>query len=169
MRVTSSASPNYNERPKGVLPSLLVLHADASAKASSSVAWIRRADSRVSYHALVDRDGTVYMFVPLGKRAWHAGESVYQGRKNVNDFSLGLAFANLNNGVEPYTDAQYESGALLAAEWMKRFPTIGLDRITTHAAIAPGRKTDPLGFDMERFKALIRTPPPYPACEDKAA
>ena len=155
MRVTSAASPNYNERPKGVLPSVLVLHADASAKASSSVAWIRRSDSKVSYHALVDRSGEVFMFVPLGKRAWHAGESSYNGRKNVNDFSVGLAFANRNDGVEPYTDAQYEIGALLANEWMKRFPTIGLDRITTHAAISPGRKTDPLGFDVERFRSLI--------------
>lgn len=166
MRVTSAASPNYNERPKGVLPSVLVLHADASPKASASVAWIRRSDSKVSYHALVDRDGTVYMFVPLGKRAWHAGVSEYQGRKNVNDFSLGLAFANRNDGIEPYTDAQYEIGALLAAQWMVRFPTIGLDRITTHAIISPGRKTDPMGFDMERFKALIR--PEYPNCKEPA-
>jgi AmpD protein len=156
VRVTSAASPNYNERPKGMVVDTLVLHADASPKASASVAWIRRQDSKVSYHALVDRDGTVFMFVPLGKRAWHAGLSEYRGRKNVNDFSLGLSFANKNDGVEPYTDAQYEIGALLASEWMKRFPAIGLDRITTHAAISPGRKTDPLGFDVERFRSLIR-------------
>lgn len=164
MRITSAASPNWNERPKGVVPDTLVLHADASTKASASVAWIRRADSKVSYHALVDRDGTVYLFVPLGKRAWHAGLSEYRGRKNVNDFSLGLAFANRNDGIEPYTDAQYEIGALLASQWMVRFPTIGLDRITTHALISPGRKTDPLGFDVERFKALIR--PEYPSCKE---
>lgn len=156
MRVTSAASPNYNERPKGVVVDTLVLHADASPKASSSVAWIRRADAKVSYHALVDRDGQVFMFVPLGKRAWHAGVSEYRGRKNVNDFSLGLSFANTNDGEELYTDAQYEVGALLACEWMKRFPAIGLDRITTHAAISPGRKTDPLGFDLDRFRFLIK-------------
>lgn len=32
---------------------------------------------------------------------------------------------------------------------------ISIDRITTHAEIAPGRKTDPVRFDMTRFKTLV--------------
>lgn len=154
MRVTDAQSPNCNDRPRGCEVSVIVLHADASTKASASVSWIRSATSKVSYHALVDRDGSVFTFVPTGKRAWHAGKSSYGGRENVNDFSLGLAFANDNRG-EAYTDSQYQVAALLCVEWMKLFPRITPERITTHAAIAPGRKTDPLGFDMARFRALV--------------
>lgn len=147
----AAASPNHNARPKGVAIDTLVLHADASPDAKSSISWIRSPESKVSYHVLIDRDGSVYRFVDTARRAWHAGKSVFQGRENVNDFSIGLSFANRNDGKEPYTDLQYQVGAAVAAGWMRVHPAITLDRITTHAAISPGRKTDPLGFDLPRF------------------
>lgn len=150
-------SPNHSPRPKGTVVDCLVIHADGAAKASASVSWIRSKESKVSYHVLIDRDGSVYSFVPLDRKAWHAGVSEYRGRKNVNDFSLGMAFSNRNDGLEPYTDMQYQVGAAIAAEWMQRFPAVTLDRITTHAAIAPGRKTDPGPcFDLLQFVALVR-------------
>lgn len=151
-----SPSPNHNTRPAGTVVDAVVLHADAAPRAADSVSWIRSAKSKVSYHALIDRDGSVYAFVPPERRAWHAGVSEYKGRANVNDFSLGLAFANRNDGVEPYTDLQYQVGAVVVAEWMRRFPAVTPDRITTHAAIAPSRKTDPKGFDVPQFVALVK-------------
>lgn len=155
MKVIAVASPNHNARPAGVSVDTLVLHADAAAQASSSVGWIRARESGVSYHALVDRDGTVYRFVETARRAWACGKSTFAGRSDVNDFSVSLAFANRNDG-EPYTELQYQVGAALTAEWMKKHPAITFERITTHAIISPGRKTDPFGFDLERFVALVR-------------
>jgi N-acetyl-anhydromuramyl-L-alanine amidase AmpD len=146
-------SPNQNTRPAPV--SCIVLHADASDNAQGSVSWILSPESKVSYHVLIDRDGTTYHFVPVEKRAWHAGVSTFQGKSNVNDFSIGLSFANKNDGHEPYTEAQLDVAAALCKEWMKRFPAITKDRITTHAIIAPGRKTDPKGFDLAGFKARL--------------
>lgn len=109
----------------------------------------------------------IYRLVAEGRRAWHAGVSSYHGRDNVNDFSIGLAFSNSGPGdpPEPYTDAQYANGAKLCADiWTRR--GLDLTRITTHAAVSPGRKTDPWGhFDLHRFFVAVangRFPPPDP-------
>lgn len=156
VKITAVASPNYNQRPATARVDTIVLHADAAPHAGGTVSWVRSAASKVSYHALVDRDGTVYRFVDTAHRAWHAGTSEFKGRDNVNDFSIGLAFANLNDGVETYTDVQYAVGSAVVAAWMRVHSAITLDRITTHAIIAPHRKTDPKGFDMPRFLDLVK-------------
>jgi len=166
MKVVAVASPNHSARPETARVDTIVLHADAAADAQASISWIRSPKSKVSYHSLVDRDGTVYRFVEPARRAWHAGVSTFMGKDNVNDFSLGLSFANRNDGKEPYTDAQYVSGAAVAAGWMKLFPGITFARITTHAAIRDAwrrrypeaePKHDPgILFDFDRFVALVR-------------
>lgn len=156
MKVSYVPSPNHGNRPARTVIDTVVLHADAADNAQASVSWIKSPASKVSYHALIDRSGEVFHFVDSEKRAWHAGVSSFKGRSNVNDFSIGLAFANKNDGVEPYTDEQYEVGAILVGAWMRLYPAISIPRITTHALIAPGRKTDPRGFDMPRFLDLVR-------------
>jgi N-acetylmuramoyl-L-alanine amidase len=157
MKLVAVASPNHNARPLGMPVDTIVLHADAAQNAQASVSWIKSPESGVSYHVLVDRDGTVYRFVESTRRAWACGKSTYLGREDVNDFSLSLAFANKNDGRERYTDLQYEVGAaIVATVWMPQFPALALERITTHAIISPGRKTDPVGFDMPRFIGLVR-------------
>lgn len=139
--VTFVRSPNFGRRPPGARVDCVVLHADASRSEVGTINWIRRPEAKVSYHYLVHRDGAITQFVPGEMRAWHAGVSVFQGRPNVNDYSLGVAFANDQRG-EPFRVAQLQAGVELVADlcWMYRIP---LTRITTHAAVAPGRKSDP--------------------------
>lgn len=148
---------NDNTRPPGTVIDTIVIHADAGKTAAGTVSWIENDGSDVSYHSFVERDGDLRRLVEPWRRAWHAGESHFGSRKNVNDFSLGLSFANRNDGVEEYTEIQYQVGAAEAAFWMRRYPRITLDRIVTHAMISPGRKTDPgPKFDMEKFKEYVR-------------
>lgn len=156
MKVTAITSPNQNQRPMGARIDTILLHADASADAKSSISWIRSDKSKVSYHTLIDRNGDIYHFVPPDKRAWHAGASEFMGKKDVNDFSIGLAFANKNDG-EQVTDAQLQSAVYVCRYWMDRYRLITPSRITTHALVATpaGRKNDPLGFDLEHFRALL--------------
>jgi len=45
---------------------------------------------RVSSHLLVARDGGLTQFVKFTDRAWHAGQSSYNGRSACNDFSIGV-------------------------------------------------------------------------------
>lgn len=138
---TFKRSPNFGRRPAGGRVDCLVLHADAGKSEAGTVSWICSPESKVSYHYLVHRDGTVTQFVAGEMRAWHAGASEFQGRRNVNDFSLGVSFANDQAG-EPFKVAQLQRGVELVADLVAAYG-IPLPRITTHAAIAPGRKHDP--------------------------
>ena len=60
--------------------------------------WMGRAESQVSYHYLIGRDGAVYRLVPEDRRAWHAGASVWEGRANCNDYSIGIGLSNDGRG-----------------------------------------------------------------------
>lgn len=159
MKLIQRPSPNSGLRPHGAAIDCIVLHATADSDTEASVRWCCTPASKVSYHAIVDRDGTVFSLVSPDRRAWHAGVSSFAGRPDCNDYSIGLSFGNKNDGHEAYTDVQYAVGAALVAAWMKLYPAITLERITTHAAIAlpAGRKTDPIKFDLERFRSLVST------------
>jgi N-acetylmuramoyl-L-alanine amidase len=143
-------SPNHSDR-RGNDVELIVLHCDASPNERGTISWIQSAESKVSYHALIGRDGTIYTFVPYDRMAWHAGKSEYQGRKHCNLYSVGLSFANRNNGKEALTPAQIDGMKALVADIRRRYGPIP---VTTHTAIAPGRKTDPEnapGFRLEDY------------------
>ena len=143
-------SPNHNDR-KGQAVKVIVLHADASPNERGCLSWLQSSESKVSYHALVGRDGKVYTVVPYDRRAWHAGKAEWSGHKDVNGISVGLCFSNKNDGKEPLTEAQKEAMRKLIAEVRGKY---GQVPVTTHAKVAPGRKTDPEnvpGFDLAQF------------------
>lgn len=99
------------------------------------------AQIRVSSHLYVKRDGTVIQFVPLNKRAWHAGVSSFRGRERCNDFSIGIEMQGTDD--LPFEDAQYESLVRITKQIQLLFPLISVDKIVGHEHISPVRKTDP--------------------------
>lgn len=155
-RWQSRPSPNKSKRPTGVRITAIVLHADAASRVDISLDWCRRPESRVSYHLLIGRTGNVFMLVHPEDRAWHAGVSELDGVRNVNDFSVGVCLSNRNDG-ESYHKAQLFEAASACAHLCKHYG-IPLDRIVTHASVARpvGRKTDPLGLDLEAFRATVK-------------
>ncbi len=96
------------------------------------------AHLRVSAHFFIRRDGELLQFVPITRRAWHAGVSNYCGRERCNDFSLGVEMEG--SDFEPFCDAQYDTLKQLIAQLKQVLPLLA---ITGHEYIAPGRKTDP--------------------------
>lgn len=164
-------SPNCDDRPGGCLPELIVVHGISLPPGQFGGPWIERLftnclppsvhpyfatlrDARVSAHALVRRDGSVIQFVPIGRRAWHAGESSWRGRACCNDFSIGIELEGTDTG--PYEDAQYAALARLVAGLFDAYPGLQPDALAGHVDIAPGRKTDPgPGFDWPRLRALV--------------
>jgi N-acetyl-anhydromuramyl-L-alanine amidase AmpD len=134
-----------------------VLHADASSRIDSSLDWVRRVESKVSYHVMIGRNGAVYLVVPPDLNAWHAGVSSFLGQPNVNAFSVGVCLSNRNDGEEPYPDAQVRSAAEVCAALCRHYQ-IPLDHITTHALVATptGRKTDPKGLSLDAFREQVR-------------
>lgn len=164
-------SPNCDDRPENTVVDLLVIHNISLPPEQFGGYWIEdfflnKLDPsqhpyfqeihylRVSSHFLIRRDGEILQFVPMHKRAWHAGESSFQGRDCCNDFSIGIELEGTD--TLPYTDAQYQSLAELSRQVMKAFPAIHKGRITGHENIAPGRKTDPgPAFDWSRYLSLL--------------
>jgi N-acetylmuramoyl-L-alanine amidase len=143
-------SPNHNTRGAQTVK-VIVLHADASPNEKGCLSWLQSSESKVSYHALVGRDGKVYTVVPYDRRAWHAGKSEWNGYKDVNGVSVGLCFSNKNDGKEPLTEAQQKSMKTLIADVRRKYGQIP---VTTHARVAPGRKNDPEhvpGFVLEDY------------------
>jgi AmpD protein len=109
--------------------------------------------SRVSYHCLIDRDGTRCTLVPETQVAWHAGVSRFMGRDRCNDFLLGVAFAG-DTYLSPLSDAQLGS----AIEWLgQRWAPLGWgpDRLTDHRQVSPGRKTDLNPAEWGRLLAAV--------------
>ena len=112
------------------------------------------ASLTVSAHFLIERDGSVFQFVSCNDRAWHAGVSLFDGRDNCNDFSIGIELEGTDE--LPYGDAQYAALAELAGQLLRAYPGITKERIRGHSDIAPGRKTDPgPAFDWPRFLASL--------------
>lgn len=110
---------------------------------------------RVSSHLVIDRAGVVTQYVGFDARAWHAGESHFDGRPRVNDFSIGIELEGCDN--DAFTDAQYAALTLTLRALISAYPSITPARIVGHADIAPGRKTDPGPcFEWPRLLAELR-------------
>lgn len=109
---------------------------------------------KVSSHLLVRRDGEVVQYVPLHKRAWHAGVSRYKNREGCNDFSIGIEMEGEDE--TPYTDIQYQVLSELINSLINSYPELTNETIAGHSDIAPGRKTDPgSAFEWDRLHTLL--------------
>lgn len=148
-------SPNHNSRPGAI--SAIVLHADAASRLDSSLDWVMRPESKVSYHVMIGRNGAVYCTVAPERRAWHCGKSRMEGHEDVNDFAIGVCLANRNDGAEEFPPSQYAEALRVCVRLCKYFG-IPASRITTHAEVATpkGRKTDPKGFALPAFQQAVR-------------
>ena len=96
---------------------------------------------RVSSHALISRQGEVTQYVSFARRAWHCGESSYQGRRTCNDFSVGIELEGTDDCA--YEAVQYERLAQLVRALRRAYASLREADIVGHSDIAPGRKTDP--------------------------
>lgn len=109
---------------------------------------------KVSSHFLIDRAGRLVQYVPVTRRAWHAGTSHFSGRDRVNDFSIGIELVGADDAR--FTDEQYGALGFLVRALQKGLPALTHDRVVGHSDIAPGRKTDPgPHFDWARFRRSL--------------
>lgn len=93
----------------------------------------------VSAHLLIRRGGEVIQFVDFNQRAWHAGQSMFEGRGRCNDFSIGIELEGADHFC--YTAEQYSVLAEVIKAIRQAYPNV--KNIVGHSDIAPGRKTDP--------------------------
>ncbi|MFN0039852.1 MAG: 1,6-anhydro-N-acetylmuramyl-L-alanine amidase AmpD [Burkholderiales bacterium] len=165
-------SPNRDGRPAGAAITLLVIHNISlppgefggsaveelftnclNPRAHPYFAGI--ADLKVSSHFLIRRDGGLIQFVPCQQRAWHAGQSQWQGREHCNDYSIGIELEGDDHSA--YADGQYDVLARLGRALLRTYP---ISDVVGHSDIAlpAGRKTDPgPAFEWTRFRKALHT------------
>ncbi|WP_439852215.1 N-acetylmuramoyl-L-alanine amidase [Pseudomonas syringae] len=140
---TSHPSVNFDGRVQYV-----VMHY-TSASLERSLQLLTHGE--VSSHYLIgdDRQATIYKLVDENARAWHAGESEWEGRTWLNSSSIGIEI--VNPGFKetptgrlwyPYTEAQIQSITVLLKDIVKR-NRIDPKHVIGHSDIAPLRKQDP--------------------------
>lgn len=122
-------------------------------------------DYGVSIHYIIDRDGTVYSYIPEDRAAWHAGKGEYGGDEKytnaMNKYAIGIElvgigsqkdmaqyltaeeYAALDKSLIGFTDEQYASLRELVEDIGER-NGIPLDRehIIGHSDYSK-TKTDP--------------------------
>ena len=115
------------------------------------------AHLRVSAHVFIRRDGETIQFVPFDQRAWHAGQSTFEGRSGCNDFSIGIELEGCDD--KPYETPQYRQLADLVTALIHTYLGLSLQCVVGHCDIAPKRKTDPGPFfcrDFMRYAGTCR-------------
>ncbi|MHC8398253.1 N-acetylmuramoyl-L-alanine amidase [Pseudomonas sp. MDT1-17] len=140
---TRHPSANHDSRIQFV-----VVHY-TSASLERSLQLLTHGD--VSSHYLIgdDKGATIYKLMDENLRAWHAGESEWQGRTWLNSSSIGIEI--VNPGFKdtptgrlwyPYSEDQVQSLIVLLKDISKRY-AINPRSIIGHSDIAPLRKLDP--------------------------
>ncbi|MUG98949.1 N-acetylmuramoyl-L-alanine amidase [Scytonema sp. UIC 10036] len=155
---------------------IIVLH-ETAAPASSAINFFKNSHEdenvQASYHTMIKLDGTVVYLVPPDKRAFGAGNSVFEGSQgeetvktnpdlppSVNNFAYHVGLETPPDGVGTketthtgYTEEQYHSLAWLIAQ-----SNVPDERITTHKAVdRSGQRIDPRSFDFDKFWNLLHS------------
>jgi len=136
MQVINRPSDKYNGNAD---VRVVCLHHTAGSEASDlATLW---GPAEVSIHAYITKAGTIYLGVPFGKRAWHAGSPTYwNGLTDINSYSIGIELENWGNGVDPFPQAQLDALDYCLVSLIR--PLYGNLPITRHRDIL-AEKSDP--------------------------
>ena len=171
MNITVKISPNFNARQGVTKPSHVILHYTGTRDAAHANGYFMNeypGKPPVSTHYMVDEDGSVTMYVPEDKRAWHAGKSYWRGEEDLNSLSVGIEIVNPGHeyGYRAFPAAQMKVVADLVKAIMTRHG-IAPENVLAHSDIAPERKEDPGElFDWEGLAGQGIGVWPRPLAED---
>jgi N-acetylmuramoyl-L-alanine amidase len=147
MQVDESPSPNHDERRAPL--AFLVLHYTGMESGEAALARLCDPQAKVSSHYMVWEDGRVTRLVDESRRAWHAGQSRWQGLDDINSRSIGIEIVNGGHDVPlpdgtlpPYPDAQVDAVIRLGTDILVRH-SLAPAAVLGHSDIAPRRKIDP--------------------------
>lgn len=110
---------------------------------------ILKGDGVSSHYLIGETPATIYRLVDEDRRAWHAGDSQWNGRTWLNSSSIGIELINRGYSEDqrgrlwyPYSEQQIDALIVLLKDIMQRH---GLKpgAIVGHSDIAPQRKVDP--------------------------
>lgn len=134
--VHTAVSPNFDQRR----PNYVILHHTTDNTPEKALHTLTSPERQVSAHFLISRDGSIFQLVEESARAWHAGQSWWNGQTDMNSASIGIELDN--NGNEPYADVQINALLALLTDLRLRY-NIPTANFIGHADVAPLRKADP--------------------------
>jgi N-acetylmuramoyl-L-alanine amidase len=137
-------SPNHEARNGVARPDILLLHYTGMKSTEAALARLCDPVARVSSHYLVFEDGRVVQLVPEVRRAYHAGESAWEGTTDINSRSIGIEIGNQGHdyGCPEFPPMQVAAVIALAHDIVARC-AIARCRVLAHSDVAPARKRDP--------------------------
>ena len=124
-------SPRNPERKIRSSTELIVLHTTEAAEHGSLVKLCDRGEA----HFCVTEDGRVYRIVDRDREAFHAGRSMWNGREDVDKFSIGIECVGYHDKAMPM--AQIEAIRTLVKELQSMY-RLSDDKVVCHSHVAYG-------------------------------
>lgn len=122
------------------MPKWVILHYTAMNSAGEAIERLCDPVHQVSAHYVISQSGAVTQLVPEEMRAWHAGQSYWQGCRDMNSASIGIELCN--RGDHPFPAPQIHAlVTLLSGICMRN--DVPPHSVIGHSDIALGRKADP--------------------------
>ncbi|MDP8213776.1 MAG: N-acetylmuramoyl-L-alanine amidase [Candidatus Euphemobacter frigidus] len=131
MEITSYYSPRNRERPLRSRTDYIILHT-TEGPARGSLRKVRRNGET---HYFVNTDGHVYRIISKERVAFHTGRSMWGGKTNLDNRSLGIEVVGYHN--KNITTAQYQALRELLRQ-LQSIYHIPDERVLSHSMIAYG-------------------------------
>jgi hypothetical protein len=111
--------------------SMIVLHTTEAPSRSA----LRKLSDLGECHFCIDEAGKVYRVIDHRREAFHAGRSMWNGRSNVDDFSVGIEVCGYHN--KPLGAEQIRALAALVGE-LKHIYKVPDQNVLAHSHVAYG-------------------------------
>ncbi len=131
LRIRSDYAPNNDLRPRRPETRFIVLHTTEGRETGS----LRKLRRRGEAHYFVHRDGRVTRLIERHRIATHAGLSMWEGRRDLDEVSLGVEVSGYHD--EEPTPAQYAAVRELLRQLQSVYG-IPDDHVLTHSMVAYG-------------------------------
>ena len=138
------ASPNIDERRRGLRPVLVILHYTGLPTLQRSIEVLADPRGKVSAHYVIAEDGRITQMVAEAMRAWQAGVSCWRGETDINSASIGIEIQHPGHtgGYPEFPREQMIGVRDLCRDIFTRH-AIAPAGVLAHSDVAPKRKIDP--------------------------
>ena len=124
-------SPRNPERKVRTSTELIVLHTTEAPARSS----LNKLSERGEAHFCVTEEGQVYRIVDLNREAFHAGRSMWNGREDVDKFSVGIECVGHHDKPMPMVQLVAIRDLVKELKSIYRIPD---ERVVCHSHVAYG-------------------------------
>ncbi len=132
LNIVNHYSPRNRERPLRSRTDYIILHTTEGPSKGS----LNKLRERGEAHYMVDERGKVYRIIDRRRVALHAGRSMWNGKTELDNYSIGIEVAGYHN--KPVTGSQVAALKELLSQ-LQGIYKLRDDRVLCHAMVAYGR------------------------------